>query len=96
MERAMEILETGIGITGENVDLPLSMERLVECLLRRSNAFQVLCDKNVNELNIFGYYYEPCDYLDATVGLLHYKLMLFTWEELAQPFIIGDFIWNSG
>lgn len=53
-------------ITGENVDLPLSMERLVECLLRRSNAFQVLCDKNVNELNIFGYYYEPCDYLDAT------------------------------
>lgn len=53
-------------ITGSEVDIPLSMRRLVECLMRRCNAFQVLRDNNVDELKIFGYYYQPGDYVDAT------------------------------
>lgn len=55
-----------VRITGSEVDIPLSMRRLVECLMRRCNAFQVLRDNNVDELKIFGYYYQPGDYVDAT------------------------------
>lgn len=55
-----------IKITGSDVDIPLSMRRLVECLMRRCNAFQVLSDNNVDELKIFGYYYQPGDYVDTT------------------------------
>lgn len=55
-----------VRIKGPNVDIPLSMRRLVECLMRRGNAFQVLSDNNVDELKIFGYYYQPGDYVDTT------------------------------
>lgn len=53
-------------ITRSNVDIPLSMRLLVEYLMRRCNAHQVLCDNNVDELRIFGYYYQPGDYIDET------------------------------
>lgn len=54
-----------VRIKESNVDIPLSMRRLVECLMRRCNAFQVLSDNNVDELKIHGYYYQPGDYVDT-------------------------------
>jgi hypothetical protein len=43
-----------------------SLRLLVKCLLERSNALQILRAKNVSELNVFGYYYQPYNYIEKT------------------------------
>lgn len=72
-ENAIQVVSTqsaclivDVRIKESNVDIPLSMRRLVECLMRHCNAFQVLSDNNVDELKIYGYYYQPGDYVDTT------------------------------
>lgn len=71
-ENAIQVVSTqsaclivDVRIKESNVDIPLSMRRLVECLMRHCNAFQVLSDNNVDELKICGYYYQPGDYVDT-------------------------------
>lgn len=55
-----------IKITKSNANIPLCMKCVVESLMRSSNAFQVLCDNDVDELNIFGYFYQPSFYLEKS------------------------------
>lgn len=71
-----------VRIKGPNVDIPLSMERLVECLMRRCNAFQVLSDNNVDELKIHGYYYQPGDYVHTTGMWL--SMASCTWTAILE------------
>lgn len=47
-------------------DIENSLCILVECFLKRSNALQILRDKKVSEVNIFGYYYQPYNYIEKT------------------------------
>uniref|UniRef100_K1QW01 Uncharacterized protein n=1 Tax=Magallana gigas TaxID=29159 RepID=K1QW01_MAGGI len=79
-----------VRIKGPNVDIPLSMERLVECLMRRCNAFQVLSDNNVDELKIHGYYYQPGDYVHTTDLRLNFSLFSHVTLKLNKTIVDVD------
>lgn len=63
-EKACVIVD--VRITNSKVDVSASMEYLVECLMKHSDAFQLLCDNKVTVLNLFGYYYQPYEYIDSS------------------------------
>lgn len=72
-ENCIEVLSTekacvivDVRITNSNVDVSASMQYLVECLMKQSNAFQLLCDNKVAVLNLFGYFYQPHEYIDSS------------------------------
>ncbi|XP_062578568.1 helicase with zinc finger domain 2-like [Saccostrea cucullata] len=50
----------------EGSEMENSIEKLLKCLMEKINACQILQDKNMTELRVFGYYYYPCSYIDQT------------------------------
>lgn len=72
-ENCIEVLSTekacvivDVRITNSNVDVSASMQYLVEYLMKQSDAFQLLCDNKVAVLNVFGYFYQPYEYIDSS------------------------------
>ncbi|XP_061196372.1 helicase with zinc finger domain 2-like [Saccostrea echinata] len=92
-ENAVEItaiqnacLIVDLKITGS--DIEGSMGILLECLMQKSNAYQILIDNDVSELSVFGYYYLPQNYIDTTD--LKMNFILFNHVTLTLKRTIGD------